>query len=416
MKPTGAVSLAGAILVSGCSGTKPADGESTLKAAMDRYAAMKSFHVKYAWKETVGEIGGKDAKNPARPDDVMESTRELWVSAPDKYRVTSQISSHGQSATYVSVSSGKDASEYMQGVQSLASPNAKPGPISSAKSMMILHPMFCGSPINTFFAGSAGYDQLVDKTAGPVKVLGEKKLPNGKTGHEVAFNSAAKYGLVKVTIGDDDHLVYAMSYDNAGTLADMSKMLGGKDGSGPKFKMDTVETYDGHEVDAVVAAKVFDTTLPAGLTKPPTPASSEQPPVPIGKPAPDFEVVSLDGKKAKLSSFRGKVVLIDAWATWCGPCKEGLPVTQKLHNQFKDKGLVVMAISDEDPQPVSAFVKENKYTFPTYTEDGSMRRAYGISAIPTLIIVDTKGNLASYSVGLEPESAIRQALKKAGVG
>lgn len=145
-------------------------------------------------------------------------------------------------------------------------------------------------------------------------------------------------------------------------------------------------------------------------------AQMPPPPVPIGKKAPDITLTGLDGHKVKLSSLKGKVVMIDFWATWCPPCRKGLPITNKMHSKFASKGLKVFAVSNEDKKTVADFVKANKYTFPTFLDlNNAAGHTYGIQAIPTLVIVDAKGNLSSYSVGLEPESDVIANLKKAGL-
>ena len=146
----------------------------------------------------------------------------------------------------------------------------------------------------------------------------------------------------------------------------------------------------------------------------PTDESTESP-LPIGQPAPDAEFVGLDGQKVKLSSLKGKVVLIDFWATWCPPCREGLPVTDKLHRKY-GKDLVVLAVSDEDKETVSAFLKEFSYAFPPMLDSGAKAaEAYRVQAIPTTVIIDAKGNLSSYVVGLTPETAILGDLERAGL-
>jgi thiol-disulfide isomerase/thioredoxin len=139
------------------------------------------------------------------------------------------------------------------------------------------------------------------------------------------------------------------------------------------------------------------------------------PPVPLGKMAPNFSVSRLDGSKVKLSSLRGKIVMVDFWATWCPPCRKGLPVTDKISQLYSKKGLVVLAISDEDRKTVADFIKTNGYKMPTYYGAGATQKKYGIAAIPTMVIIDAKGRLSSYSVGLEPESTVMANLRKAGL-
>ena len=166
---------------------------------------------------------------------------------------------------------------------------------------------------------------------------------------------------------------------------------------------------------------LFLTTLPNGM-KFRDPASKDpdeeepKPPVPLDRQAPNFTVKTLTGKKRSLADFRGKVVLIDFWATWCGPCRIGLPETQRLAKAYKSSGLEVLAISDEDAKTVSPFLKSNHYTFPTYLDaQGKTATAYKIEGIPTTVVIDKRGRLVSYMVGLQDPATIKAALKKAGL-
>ena len=136
-----------------------------------------------------------------------------------------------------------------------------------------------------------------------------------------------------------------------------------------------------------------------------------------GDPAPDIEVVSLKGERVRLSSLRGKVVLLDFWASWCAPCIEGLPITDKLYKEFKGKGLVVLPISDEDAKTVAAFVKKQGYSFTPYLDPNrTANAAYKIEGIPTTVVIDPKGKISSYTIGLDTEENMRAALALAGMG
>ena len=139
-------------------------------------------------------------------------------------------------------------------------------------------------------------------------------------------------------------------------------------------------------------------------------------PVPLGKSAPEITVTGMDGVPKKLNAFRGKVVMLDFWATWCPPCRKGLPETNRFHQEFGSKGLAVLAISDEKKATVAPFLTQNKYAFPTYLDKGDVtNKAYHISGIPTVAIIDKNGNLSSYLVGLSSRETLLAALKKAGL-
>ena len=136
----------------------------------------------------------------------------------------------------------------------------------------------------------------------------------------------------------------------------------------------------------------------------------------LHKEAPDFTLKALDGKAVQLKSLRGKTVLIDFWASWCGPCKRALPHIQKLHDAFKGKGLVVLGINAEAAEVARKFMREKGYTFTTLEDEGGeVSRLYKVQGIPTTLVIDKDGIVQSYGVGYRPEAEVRAALAQAGV-
>ncbi len=115
-----------------------------------------------------------------------------------------------------------------------------------------------------------------------------------------------------------------------------------------------------------------------------------------------FEVPTPAGGLLKLSDYRGKVVFLNFWATWCPPCKEEMPALERLHRRFGPKGLAVLAIST-DPDGASVvvpFVKQNALTFPVALDPrGEVTALYGVRALPATIIIDRQGNLALIALG-----------------
>lgn len=135
-----------------------------------------------------------------------------------------------------------------------------------------------------------------------------------------------------------------------------------------------------------------------------------------GQKAPDFSLKDLKGKTVKLSGLRGKPVLIDFWATWCPPCRKELPHIQKIHQDLKSKGLVVLGITNEASADVSKFVAKQKMTFTVLLDpknEASSR--YKVEAIPRVLVVDKKGIVVADLLGLHSEQDLRAAVKKAGV-
>lgn len=137
------------------------------------------------------------------------------------------------------------------------------------------------------------------------------------------------------------------------------------------------------------------------------------------KKAPDFSLKTPDGKTLRLSDQKGKVVMIDMWATWCPPCRKSLPHLQSLssNKELADKGLVVWAVNQQEtPQTVRAFVGTNNYTFTVLMDaDGSMGQSYLVQGIPTTVIVGRDGTINSVFIGFGTDSAkpLDDAVEKA---
>lgn len=110
-------------------------------------------------------------------------------------------------------------------------------------------------------------------------------------------------------------------------------------------------------------------------------------------PTPDFTLATPDGKKLSLKDFRGKLVFLNFWASWCVPCREEMPAMEKLYQEFKDKGLVVVAINLKDnKQDAVKFVKELKLTYPIALDpDGNVGNLYGAWGLPTSYLIDGDG-------------------------
>lgn len=120
------------------------------------------------------------------------------------------------------------------------------------------------------------------------------------------------------------------------------------------------------------------------------------------KSAPDFTLESVDGKMIKLSDYRGKIVILDFWATWCGPCRAGIPDLVSLKSVYSSKGVEIIGISvDQNKSLVSPFMKEFNINYPVVFGNSEVAEDYGnISAIPTTVIIDSEGNIVEQFVGL----------------
>ena len=120
------------------------------------------------------------------------------------------------------------------------------------------------------------------------------------------------------------------------------------------------------------------------------------------KKAPDFTLYDIKGKKVTLSSFKGKAVFLNFFATWCPPCREEMPTIQKLYDKLKMKGfaLITVSVDNNGKEAVIPFIQKNGYSFPVLLdEDHSASNKYDVSGIPNTYFIDKKGNIVDHSVG-----------------
>jgi peroxiredoxin len=133
-------------------------------------------------------------------------------------------------------------------------------------------------------------------------------------------------------------------------------------------------------------------------------------------PAPDFSLESLDGKTTRLSDFRGKAVLLNFWATWCGPCKIEMPWFVDLQNQYRSQGLQIVgvAMDDASKEDIAKFAKDMGVNYPILIGKESVGDQYGgVPALPESFLIARDGKIVGKIIGLEGKAEIEDAIKKA---
>jgi cytochrome c biogenesis protein CcmG/thiol:disulfide interchange protein DsbE len=145
-----------------------------------------------------------------------------------------------------------------------------------------------------------------------------------------------------------------------------------------------------------------------------------------GKPAPNFTLQDLGGKKVSLASYKGRAVLINFWATWCGPCKIETPWLIELRNQYAAQGFEVLGISADDldrddaeklgmeKKEIGRFVQQMHMPYPVLIDGGTLSHPYGgLDSLPSSFFVDRKGTVVDTQLGLTSKDEIEAKIRKA---
>jgi len=170
------------------------------------------------------------------------------------------------------------------------------------------------------------------------------------------------------------------------------------------FRIYKVSTY---------AAKTTEIALYGGES--PAPGMKGEEVSMIGMQAPDFTLSDPSGKSVHLRDLRGKVVIVDFWATWCGPCRALMPHIQKMHEQLSAKGLTILGLNvGENGATVAKFAKEQSYTFRLLLDaEPEVTSRYFVLAYPTTFVIDRAGRIAFRDMGSGKPTDLQAAIKKA---
>lgn len=239
---------------------------------------------------------------------------------------------------------------------------------------------------------------------------------------------------------EKENLTWLHYWDNTGKIANLYKVVGIPstfliDGEGVIRKTN----LRGYRLETAVAelvkenlAKPADasTKIPAPksipatkLVKPETTPEKEalQKPVKtdpsewVGKPAPDFQVTDLRGEELSLKDYRGQVVLLDFWATWCGPCITEMPKVKKTYETYKDQNFQIISISlDQSEEPLVAYIQKEGLAWVHYWDESrDIRNLYKVWGIPTAFLIDSEGIIQKASLGgFDVETAVAELVGK----
>ncbi len=176
--------------------------------------------------------------------------------------------------------------------------------------------------------------------------------------------------------------------------------------SGDESEDKTVLTVSNLEVDPKLSDDTF-TPKPEGYKLQELSEPSDPSLLSVGTRAPNWRLKTPDGATVSLRSLRGNVVIMDFWATWCGPCKMAMPGVQKLHEKFKDKPVRVFGVDcmerNKDAAP-EKYMKEKKYTYGLLLDGTEVAQKYQVAGIPTFYIIGQNGKVAYATSGFDPDN------------
>ena len=182
--------------------------------------------------------------------------------------------------------------------------------------------------------------------------------------------------------------------------------------------------YSNVKLDPALDASMFATTPPAGYVKGENPKDApggerEQPQLKakVGEKALDFTLTGLDGAQFSLEGLKGKVILLDFWATWCGPCKQVMPTIQKIADEYKDKDVAVFGVNtwERGEGAAKKYMESKGFTYPCLLAGDELAKSYEVPGIPTLLVIGKDGMIVLAEVGMAPDGgkALRAAIDEA---
>ena len=404
--------------------TNATDAKAILKQVAETYKNLRSyqFEGRYTLEQITESVGLKDEIK----------REELFVNAaikPDR----SRIESKNTHISVTSVSDGKTKWLYAPGPNEYT--KTEEGPVR----LVTRSPVRDSAPMAHLANATNlldGYSRVADQL-GEAKIIGEETLEIGGRRSD-CFVIEAYY--IAASTRQSNTLTRRFWIDKSRNIVlreiqrTEARMPWGRTMSSKMTYIFTVARV-GEPIPETLftfvppegakeVAELMPSPRPAATTRPsaaPRPAVTPRSAVSraadlIGKDAITFALEDLDGNRVDLQSLKGKVALLDFWASWCGPCMAELPHIEKLHRDLKERGLVVLGVNDEDAEVARAFVKRKGYTFTTLVDEGrEVTMKYGVSGIPHVFIIDREGKVKWHALGYGPgrEFELRNAVENA---
>lgn len=337
----------------------------------------------------------------------QEKTNQTFTSsfqAPNRFR-------HQVKEMLTIGSDGKQAYVFNESANAFARINAPADKVPMDQLPRVIPQILQTQNPSLLFALTTNSFQEVADSFGKVTKLEGEKI-GGKTFPGLEFVSKENGGRMVMRIDPETHLIRQFVVDFSASL----KESGAQDVNSATVTVD----YSDITAKPVFAANHFEWSPPKDATDMLEGAGAQRDePEPenglAGRPAPDFTLPSLDGKKVSLSDLRGQVVVLDFWATWCPPCVKSLPMMAELYRENKDKGVTIYAINlREDKARVEAFLSEREIDIPVLLDaDGSVAEKYNVEAIPQTVVISPDGRVQKVFTGFgsSTEESLRTTIQ-----
>jgi cytochrome c biogenesis protein CcmG/thiol:disulfide interchange protein DsbE len=222
--------------------------------------------------------------------------------------------------------------------------------------------------------------------------------------YERAATSAEYLGLASVD-GVLCHVI-DLQYEVPGTDVRGARWWFAVEDKLPRRFQKTVNTATGKTIQELrvsnlqlgngIAESSFRIDLPSGYSYQPFVPGKPPKPISIGEMAPDWTLLDASGKQHRVSDYRGRILVLNFWASWCGYCKLGIPAVQKLYEKYKGRGVAVLGVSFQEVEGVDpeAYLKTRGADFPTLLKGETIAGSYGVEGVPAYYVIDPNGRVA----------------------
>src|SRR5215510_780458 len=389
--------------------TNSTDAKAVLRQVAETYKNLKSYHFegRYAWEQATESMGLIDETK----------SEEHFVSAsikPDRLRIESKNANFSVALVY----DGKTKWVYASGANEYT--KTEVAPAKSATRLPAVDPrVYLARAANLLVV----YTSVADRVR-EAKIAGEETLEIG--GRRVDCLVIEVYYLRLSTVSEPIPPTRKLWIDKSrNVVLRENQRIEVRTPQGKTVTTKATYIFTAARLGEQVSETLFTFVPPEGAKEvteltplpehavPPHPAASARATL-AGKDAIAFSLKDLDGNHVDLQTLKGKVVLLDFWASSCSPCVAEMPHIEKLHRDFKDKGLVTLGIDSEEAQVARAFLKKKGYTFTTLVDDGNeVSRKYGVYGIPQVLIIGREGKIKWHAIGYGPgrEAQLRNAVE-----